>query len=492
LQRYLLTFDTTSLLHIMVQFAEAKVAALTLAAATLSLICCSAVALSIRFDPRGKKSYHLILVQSLLRSDIGLALSIVVYFSVQYHVSGNDLERFCQAFLPCLVYFFLVSSAWTVMLAFRFRSSQNVAAQFNKPPVPMWAVWVLPIIPSIVMLIMSLSLHEVTDARTNSSDTNQSCQFNHSSLGGITTDLICFQAPLIAIMLVNIYTYANGLLALKNAPHSVIARQMKRAGGYLGVLLIVWVPNIAYNLLVICDDTNEPYDNFLVLTVMLSASQVRRIPHTPPTILCCSVLTKLLSVSYQCAQGFLNTCVYVYGNRTMMKWLETNLLCLRLTGRSRSRLSSNHRASVEAQLESGQGGKDAPEPRPNEDSTTETEDDLDDDSEWLQGSHSMSAPKGVRAKAFADNLSDITEDTANTQVINVLVQTTRSSTGTAGTNGTTSGASGGSDLGSRKSLGSLHSVKSILIGEKNSKNITKKNSGYYPDMDSEKFVRFGT
>jgi hypothetical protein len=213
----------------------------------------------------------------------------------------------------------------------------------------------------------------------------------------------------------------------------------------------------------------------------------------------CSFFYFFSSISFYISQGFLNTCVYVYGNRTMMKWLETNLFCLHLlTGKSRGRLSSNVRGSVDAHVESGLGhGGGGADARPNEDSTTETDDDLDDDTEWLQGSHSLSAPRGVRAgqKAF-DDMSDVTEDTANAQVINVLVQTTRSSTGTAGTggtNGNTTGASGsGSDLGSRKSLGSLHSVKSILIGEKNSKNITKKNAGYYPDMDSEKFVRFGT
>ena len=258
----------------MVQFGQTRIAALTLSAATLSLICCSVVALSIRLDPRGSKSYHLILVQSLLRADIGLALSIVIYFAVQFHVSGDNLERFCKVYLPFLVYFFLVSSGWTVMLALRFRSSQNVAAQLNKPPLPMWAVWAIPIIPAAVMMIMSNIHTDVTDARTNSQDTNQACQFNHSSLGGILVDIICFQAPLIAIMFLNIYTYMKGLLALHNAPHSVIARQMKRAGGYLMVLLVVWVPNITYNLLVICDDTNEPYDNFLVLTIMLSALQV--------------------------------------------------------------------------------------------------------------------------------------------------------------------------------------------------------------------------
>lgn len=258
----------------MVQFSETKIAALTLSAAALSLLCCSVIALSIRLDPRGSKSYHLILVQSLLRADIGLSLSIVVYFSVQYYFSGDTLETFCSGFLPFLVYFFLTSSGWTVMLALRFRSSQNVAAQFNKPPIPLWAVWVVPLVPAIVMMATSVSIPGVTDARTNSSDTNQSCQFNHSTVSGILIDILCFQAPLIAIMLVNLYTYARGLAALKNSPHSVIARQMRRAGGYIAVLLVVWVPNIAYNLLVICDDSNEPYDNFLVLTVMLSASQV--------------------------------------------------------------------------------------------------------------------------------------------------------------------------------------------------------------------------
>jgi hypothetical protein len=122
-----------------------------------------------------------------------------------------------------------------------------------------------------------MSHSDVTDARTDSSDTSQSCQFDHSSVSGVLTDLICFQAPLIAIIFLNIYTYIRGLLALHNAPQSVIARQMKRAGGYLAVLLLVWVPNIAYNLLVICDDSNEPYDNFLILTVMLTASQVRHV-----------------------------------------------------------------------------------------------------------------------------------------------------------------------------------------------------------------------
>jgi len=161
------------------------------------------------------------------------------------------------------------------MLALRFRSSQNVAAQFNKPPIPMWAVWVIPLLPAIVILVVSYTVHDVAYARSNSNETNQSCQFDHSSAAGILVDIVCFQAPLIVITFANIYMYARGLSSLHNAPHSVIARQMKRAGGYLAVLLIVWFPNIGYNLLVTCDSTDEQYDNFLVLTIILQASQVK-------------------------------------------------------------------------------------------------------------------------------------------------------------------------------------------------------------------------
>ncbi len=267
-------YRSALLLANMVQFSETNIAALTLSCATLSLICCSVVALSIRLDPRGAKSYHLILVQSLLRADIGLSLCIITYFSLQYYVSGHSLDLVCRGYLPFVVYFFLVSSGWTVMLALRFRSSQNVAAQFNKPPIPMWAVWAIPLLPAIAILVVSYSVHDVAYARSNSNETNQSCQFDHSSAAGILVDIVCFQAPLIVITFANIYMYARGLSSLHNAPHSVIARQMKRAGGYLAVLLIVWFPNIGYNLLVTCDSTDEQYDNFLVLTIILQASQV--------------------------------------------------------------------------------------------------------------------------------------------------------------------------------------------------------------------------
>lgn len=65
-----------------------------------------------------------------------------------------------------------------------------------------------------------------------------SCSFDHESTPGIIIDLICFQFPLLVTIFINIYSYTKGIYVLKNSPGSVIARQMKRAGGYLFVLLI--------------------------------------------------------------------------------------------------------------------------------------------------------------------------------------------------------------------------------------------------------------
>lgn len=189
----------------------------------------------------------------------------------------------------------------------------------------------------------------------------------------------------------------------------------------------------------------------------------------------------------------MNTCVYVYSNRTMMRWLKANLCILRLTGRhehpSNTRISdnnNNNNSHGQHQAEADAGA------RPNVESTTDSElDDLDDDSQWLSSNPSLSAPKGVRRLASSTTAPGEEEeveqegegyDEESGQVVNVLVAQQEQGQGGAGSDSSIN----------RKSLGSLHSVKSILIGEKNAKNITKKKTGYFTDVDSEKFVRFGT
>ena len=168
-----------------------------------------------------------------------------------------------------------------------------------------------------------------------------------------------------------------------------------------------------------------------------------------------------------------------------MRWLKTNLCCLRLTGRLISRPSN--RLSLDRTVENGFTADGL-----HKESATESElDDLEDDSEWLAAATSFSAPRGVRRNPNTD-LEDgqVSQDTrledAN-HVVNVLI------TGTERTDGRGSDNNTGSDVSnSRRSVVSLQSARSILIGERSSKNITKKKAGYYPDVDSEKFVRFGT
>jgi hypothetical protein len=181
-------------------------------------------------------------------------------------------------------------------------------------------------------------------------------------------------------------------------------------------------------------------------------------------------------------QGFLNVCVYVYSNRTMMRWLKNNLCFLRLAGRNISRMSaSNTRSSIDQKVENG-FAVDGAAKGANEDSVTESElDELEDDTQWLAAATSFSARPGVKRTNTGGGAAADEEN----QVVNVLVA--------QGGGGNRISDNQGSDLSiSRKSVASLQSVRSILIGDKSSKNLTKKNAGYYPDMDSEKFVRFGT
>lgn len=184
-------------------------------------------------------------------------------------------------------------------------------------------------------------------------------------------------------------------------------------------------------------------------------------------------------------QGFLNTCVYVYSNRTMMKWLRGNLICVRIILRPRfiSHTTPSTRLSIDKHVESGFRTEGQNNTHTDADadanadagsgsaqnSTTDSElDDLEDDTEWLRSAN-FTLPRSHTRPTDADP----------NQVLNVLVQGR--------------GEGNTEDSLSSKSLGG--SRKSILIGEKNIKNIdskSKRNSAhYYPDVDSEKFVRFG-
>jgi hypothetical protein len=210
-----------------------------------------------------------------MRADMGVAACVVFYSSVQFDVGSRDLEELCKAYVPLLCYFFLVSAGWTTMLALRFRSSQHVPATTNKPPLPLWSVWVLPIVPAVAALVVAALVPGVTSVRTNSDRTNHACVFDPNTTQGVATDFVLYQTPLIIMLAFNMYNYLRGLLALRNAPQSVLARSMKKAGGYMSVLFLVWVPVIVYNFVAASSRHGYSYDYFFDIAVILQASQVR-------------------------------------------------------------------------------------------------------------------------------------------------------------------------------------------------------------------------
>lgn len=248
---------------------------LQLSASIISIITCSVIIYSIASDEKTlKKSYHLRLVQRLLLSDMGLSGAIIVYYIMSASLDNTALTSYCNFHNSLVVYFFLCSFGWTAMLAYRFRSSHSQTKKLAPPPVSMWVVWAAPLIPACTVLIAAFVTYKVSIVESSSSNTNRTCTFNHDTRTGIFVDLITLQAPLLITILINCYSYGKGLYYLRNTPQSVLARQMKKAGGYLAVLLLIWVPNFVYNILTMFDGTDPEYNGFLDVVIFLSSLQV--------------------------------------------------------------------------------------------------------------------------------------------------------------------------------------------------------------------------
>jgi len=242
--------------------------------AVLSFVSCLVVVINIK---RGaKESYHLQLVCRILFTDIAIATCVIIYFGIQYVLSAHQLRQFCKFYLPTVIYLFIVSYGWTMMISLRFRTIKNLANTNKawKPPISFLAIWILPLLFTAPLFFLTWLLHGTIKVHANNEDTNQSCTFNHERQNGVILDIVFFQFPLLLTIVINSISYAKGLWAIRNSPGSVIARQMRRAGGYLGVLLIVWIPNIVYNFASMFDGANSSYGSMLDLVVFLSSLQV--------------------------------------------------------------------------------------------------------------------------------------------------------------------------------------------------------------------------
>lgn len=189
---------------------------------SISLVLSVMVTSSIRFDKRCKRSYHMMLVQRLLRANIGMTLLIGVYVIDSLLISNRRNDSLCAVGLPVLVYFSLVSTSWTLMLALRFRSNQNISTALNKPPFPLEAIWLIWLIPSIIILVFDFTIGHVSIVlHSGGGDYNSSCTFDPSSTHGIVSGLVLYELPLIFIFVWTVYAYIEGIVALRNAPGTV-------------------------------------------------------------------------------------------------------------------------------------------------------------------------------------------------------------------------------------------------------------------------------
>lgn len=282
---------------------DSNASIISLILAILSIVSCLLVISSIFLYPKARESFHLQLVNRLLLSDLGVSVCVVFYYAIQFLISSHQLEQMCKVYFPVLLYFFISSFTCTCILSLRFRTMNSQEAQRKvwTPPIHLNYVWVIPLISFFTVLITAWATGQATTAHINAQDTNQVCTLNHDTNVGMSMDIVFFQLPLLCTILINGYFYTKGILALRNSPHSVIARQMNRAGGYMLVLLVVWVPNISYNLLTIFVGNNDSYQALLDLCVFLTSSQ-----------------------------GLLDVAVYVWSNHQLRKWLFRNVVFLRV------------------------------------------------------------------------------------------------------------------------------------------------------------------
>lgn len=177
-------------------------------------------------------------------------------------------------------------------------------------------VWATALLLTLPIALLSCLGEDYSVARViaTSSDITY-CMFDPTTWLSRGTNFACFQIPLLVTIVINITAFVKGMKALQSAPQSVIAREMKRVGQYLAVLLLVWVPNLVANLMqwlsVRRHDmsfTGDHHDDDDELNVTELYSAV------------VGVMILLTTL-----QGLLNAAVYALGHRAFRLHLQTGL-----------------------------------------------------------------------------------------------------------------------------------------------------------------------
>lgn len=247
------------------------VTSLILTADGLSIVSTAVILLTILLDsPARNKSYNLKLIFRLLLSDFCMSLIILIFYCMESAKGPINLSTACSISLPILMFFLVSGFSWTVMIAVRFAYSNQ--KRIYKPKIPLWGVWLLTFFLLVPTIIMNANGNKVLSAEED--DTVLACTYNHTYRPAIIVDIITVQVPIVISLTLNLLAYAKGYRALKDAPHSVLARYMRRVGGYLMVLIIVWVPVFSYNILSISLKSNHKLTPVLNAVVFLLCSQV--------------------------------------------------------------------------------------------------------------------------------------------------------------------------------------------------------------------------
>lgn len=247
---------------------------LIISALSLSLVSSGIVLLSIVFDKHNNKSYNLKLIFRLLFCDFFIEIVILSCFIAQTYTNSKSLT--CSICLPVIYYFLLSSFLWTIMISLRFltidKSFKSTILQKIVPKIHLWWIWIVCfalMVPTIVLNSIGNKVLSTIDE-----DSPVSCTYNHEYNKSITVDIVTVQFPLFITIIVNFTSYVIGYRALKDSPESVVARHMRRTGGYLLVLVLIWVPIFVFNVLSIALRSNSKFLGLFYAGLFLVSLQV--------------------------------------------------------------------------------------------------------------------------------------------------------------------------------------------------------------------------
>lgn len=235
---------------------------------------------------------------------------------------------------------------------------------------------------------------------------------------------------------------------------------MRRAGGYLSVLLIVWIPNIIYNFLSIF--TSNDYASFLNICVILSSSQ-----------------------------GILNVCVYVWSDPGMRRFVRKNAFCRKYIVRKSVPGRTSDSQRISGMLRNSNPVRSSANRR-----------DTDDSMEDSYGLHRESEDSGGIGigNTGIDSLTQITRN-SNRQSTKRLSDLTNSQQSSRTINSVQNPMTLSQSMGGSSTRDSVASVdddatkssgpKSILIPKSRFSFKQSQLGSSVGDLDHEKFVRFG-